>query len=249
MQCYAKDMQEGITTPGQQGAGAQPVPSGCERSRAESLRLLLVDDHPVLRAGIRALLSAHSDLDVVAEADSGERAVALAREAIPDVVLLDFTLPGMSGAEAARRLKQEAPRLRVLAVSVHDELSVVRGLLDAGADGYLLKRSACDELVRAVRQVAAGMTYLDSALPRPIPHSTLRRSSLAAARVERLSKREAEVAKLLAHGLVMKEIAQRLSVSPRTLESYRARAMEKLGLKSRADLVRYAMRCGWLMAD
>jgi DNA-binding NarL/FixJ family response regulator len=112
-----------------------------------------------------------------------------------------------------------------------------------------LKRSACDELVRAVRLVAAGITYLDSALELPIPHPELRRGSSAAARVERLSKREAEVTKLLARGLAMKEIAQRLSVSPRTLESYRARAMAKLGLKSRADLVRYAMLCGWLMAD
>ena len=214
-----------------------------------SLRLLLVDDHPVLRAGLRALLSAHSDLDIVAEAESGERAVALARDLSPDVVVLDFTLPGMSGAEATRCLKHEAPGTRVLALSVHDELAVVRGLFDAGADGYLLKRSACDELVRAVRQVATGVAYVDAALPRRPPHRTPRRSTGLAAKVERLSEREAEVAKRLAQGLALKEIAQQLNVSPRTLESYRARAMEKLGLKSRAELIRYAIRCGWLMAD
>jgi DNA-binding NarL/FixJ family response regulator len=241
-------MQEAMTTAaGHDGA----LPPGCKRSLVEqkSLRLLLVDDHPVLRAGLRALLSPHSDFDVVAEAESGETAVALARDITPDVVLLDFTLPGMSGADATRCLKRDAPQTRVLALSVHDEFAVVRGLLDAGADGFLLKRSACDELVRAVRQVAAGVTYLDAALPRQTPEPTLRPRSPISGKAERLSEREAQVSKLLAQGLAMKEIAQQLSVSPRTLESYRARAMEKLGLKSRADLIRYAIRCGWLTAD
>ena len=211
-----------------------------------SLRVLLVDDHPVLRAGLRALLAAHPEFDIVGEADSGEGALTLTRAVRPHVVLLDIALPGMSGADAARRLKQEAPETRVLALSAHDELAIVHDVLDAGADGYLLKSTACDELVHALRQVVAGNGYVDVALARHTSQSRSRGSSRPP--VERLSEREAQVAKLLANGFVMKEIAVQLKVSPRTLESYRARAFQKLGLKSRADLVRFAIRCGWLAA-
>src|SRR6478735_3300988 len=120
----------------------------------QPLRILLVDDHPILRAGLRALLSAQRDFDVVAEAESAETAILLARTLLPALVLLDFSLPGMNGADAARALKQDVPLVRVLALSVHDESGIVRRVLDSGADGYLLKRSACDELVKAIRQVA-----------------------------------------------------------------------------------------------
>jgi len=219
------------------------------RTAAQPWRLLLVDDHPILRAGLHALLSAQEDFDVVAEAESGETAISLARATNPDLVLLDFSLPGICGAEAARHLKQELPRTRVLAVSVHDEPAIVRRVLDAGADGYLLKRSACDELVTAVRTVVMGMPYLDPALAgQPTPQSSQRRAP-GALKAATLSDREAEVTRLLAQGFTMKEAAQQLSLSPRTLETYRARAMEKLGLKTRADLIRYAMRRGWLGAD
>jgi DNA-binding NarL/FixJ family response regulator len=210
------------------------------------LRILLVDDHPILRAGLRTLLSVQRDFDVVAEAESAENALLLARTLQPALILLDFSLPGMNGADAARALKRDAPLVRVLALSVHDEVGIVRRVLDSGADGYLLKRSACDELVRAVRQVAQGETYLDPALS-PLPgKSSPRRSSQPGLKVEVLSERETEVSQLLAHGLTMKEIAQQLSLSPRTLETYRSRAMEKLALRSRADLIRYAIRRGWL---
>jgi len=213
------------------------------------LRLLLVDDHPILRAGLRSLLSAQSDLEVVGEADSGESAVRLGRAVSPDLVLLDFSLPGMNGADTARSLKQALPHTRVLAVSVYDEPAIVRLFMDAGADGYLLKRSASDELVRAVREVAAGSPYLDPSLP-PQPSAPAERSdSTQGPKVAVLSDREAEVTRLLAQGQTMKEIAQQLNVSPRTSETYRARAMEKLGLKGRADLIRYAMKRGWLGTD
>jgi len=220
-------------------------------AKTQRLRLLLVDDHPILRAGLRGLLSAQPDFDVVAEAESGESALLLSRAHQPNLVLMDFSLPGMSGADTTRCLKRDLPSLRLLAVSVHDELAIVRMFLDSGADGYLLKRSACDELVRAVRAVAAGMTYLDPALslPPPQPRPGMRRNSATSTKVEVLSDREAEVTRLLAQGLTMKEIAQQLNLSPRTLETYRARAMEKLELKSRAELIRYAIRRGWLSGD
>ena len=241
------------TTGSSASDGAAPLqePTGSRSSSASArpLRLLLVDDHPILRAGLQALLSAQPDFTVVAEAESGEAAIRLIAEVRPDVTLLDFSLPGMSGADAARHIKQQFARTRLLAVSVHDEPAIVQSLLEAGADGYLLKRSACDELVPAVRQVAAGMTYLDPALPRPPAPTRARRSSTPGLRTELLSDREAEVSRLLAQGLTMKEVAQQLNLSPRTLETYRARAMEKLGLKSRADLIRFAMKRGWLSAD
>jgi len=184
---------------------------------------------------------------VVAEADNGASAVALSDELQPDLVLMDVSLPGLSGAEATRQIKQVHPELTILALSVHEELPFVRMLLDAGANGYALKRSACDELVRAVRTVASGNTYVDPSLAAKLFRSSPRRqSSSGTTAAASLSEREAEVVRLLAQGLTMKEMAQQLALSSRTLETYRARALEKLGLKTRADLVRYAIRCGWL---
>ena len=213
------------------------------------LRLLLVDDHPVLRAGLKVLLSAEADLKVVAEADTGSAAVELAQKLRPDLIVMDVSLPGLNGTEATREIKAQHPELPVLALSVHEEVPFVRMLLDAGAGGYVLKRSACDELVRAVRIVAAGDTYIDPAVAGQLLRAGQRRHSpVGIAASAALSDREAEVVRLLARGLTMKEMALQLSLSPRTLETYRSRAMEKLGFKSRADLVRYAESCGWLGA-
>jgi DNA-binding NarL/FixJ family response regulator len=141
------------------------------------LRLLLVDDHPVLRAGLSVLLSAEPDLSVVAEADTGRAAVDLARSLRPDLIVMDVSLPDLNGAEATRAIKQQRPDLPVLALSVHEEVPFVRMLLDAGAGGYVLKRSACEELVRAVRIVAAGATYLDPAIAGQVVRAGQRRHS------------------------------------------------------------------------
>jgi DNA-binding NarL/FixJ family response regulator len=211
------------------------------------LRLLLVDDHPVLRAGLKALLSAELDLEVSAEASSGSAALACVETLELDLVVMDVSLPGLSGADATRQIKKTRAELPVLALSVHEELPFVRMLLDAGAAGYVLKRSACDELVRAVRIVVAGETYLDPAIAGHLLRAGQRRLSPSGMLATvGLSDRETEVVRLLAQGLTMKEMAQQLTLSPRTLETYRSRAMEKLNLKTRADLVRYAIRCGWL---
>jgi DNA-binding NarL/FixJ family response regulator len=213
------------------------------------LRLLLADDHPVLRAGLNVLLSAEPDLKVIAEADTGNAAVELARTLRPDLVVMDVSLPGLNGAEATREIKAQRAELPVLALSVHEEVPFVRMLLDAGAGGYVLKRSACDELVRAVRIVAAGDTYIDPAVAGQVLRARQRGHSPAGLTASvALSDRESEVVRLLARGLTMKEMAVQLSLSPRTLETYRSRAMEKLGFKTRADLVRYAVSCGWLGA-
>jgi DNA-binding NarL/FixJ family response regulator len=175
--------------------------------------------------------------------------VELARSLEPDLIVMDVSLPVLSGAEATRQIKALSPQVPVLALSVHEELPFLRMLLDAGAGGYVLKRSACDELVRAVRIVAGGSTYLDPAIAGQLLRFGQRRHSQSGlGSTIALSDRESEVVRLLAQGLTMKEMAAQLLLSPRTLETYRSRAMEKLGLKTRADLVRYAIRCGWLGA-
>ncbi|MEP7049360.1 MAG: response regulator transcription factor [Pseudomonadota bacterium] len=210
------------------------------------LKLVLVDDHPVLRAGLKALLSAQPDMSVIAEGKTGAEGIELAFNLKPDLILMDVSMPGMSGADAARQIKSVQPDLPILALSVHEEVSFVRQLLDAGVDGYALKRSACDELVRAVRTVAGGGAYVDPSVSVHLLRSNPRWSPAAKRPVASLSERETEVVRLLAQGITMKEIAQQLTLSPRTLETYRARAMEKLALKTRAELVRYAFRSGWL---
>lgn len=214
----------------------------------KQIRVLLVDDHPVLRAGVRALLLAEPDLTVVGEAGDGHVATALFGQVKPDVVLMDVSLPGLGGAEATKQIVAESPRARVLALSAHEEASYARLLLDAGASGYALKRSACEELPRAVRIVAAGGTYIDPSIAGSLV-ATQHIPSAGSMPTESLSEREVEVIRLVAQGHTSKEMANNLGLSPRTLETYKARAMSKLNLRSRADLIRYAMRSGWLRED
>jgi DNA-binding NarL/FixJ family response regulator len=215
------------------------------RTEPASIRVLLVDDHPVLRAGVKNLLATEQDLDVVAEANDGINAVRLALELSPDVTLMDVSLPGMGGAEATQQILAAKPELRVLALSAHEDATFARMLMDAGAAGFALKRTACEELVRAVRIVASGGTYVDPAVAGALV-STQRRHAPGAVPTVSLSEREVEVIRLVAQGHTSKEMATNLGLSPRTLETYKARAMSKLHLRSRADLIRYALRSGWL---
>lgn len=212
----------------------------------QAVQLLLVDDHPVMRAGVRTLLAAEPDLCVVAEAASGTKAVELARELRPDLVLMDISLPELGGAEATKQIVNELPDVRVLVLSAHEDAAFARLLMSAGAGGYALKRSACDELVRAVRLVAAGETYVDPSLAPALESSSARRQGPTGLPAVSLSEREAEVIRLIARGHTSKEMAESLGISPRTLETYKARAMSKLNLRTRAELIRYAMRSGWL---
>jgi len=215
-------------------------------SETRRVSILLVDDHPVMRARVKTLLSAEGDLEVVAEAGDGLTAVNMARTLLPDVVVMDVSLPHLGGAEATKLILASDPTLRVLALTAHEEVAFARLLLDAGAVGYALKRSACDELVRAVRVVAAGGTYVDPSLPGALVGGSKRRLSPGSMPAVSLSEREAEVIRLIAEGHTSKEMAQTLGLSPRTLETYKARAMSKLNLRTRAELIRYALRCGWL---
>ena len=212
---------------------------------ASSIKVMLVDDHPVMRAGVKALLDAEPDLKVVAEAADGATAVNLARELLLDVIVLDVSLPELGGAEVAAQMLAANPTLRILALSAHMEADFAKLMLSAGAAGYAVKRSACDELVRAVRIVANGGRYVDPAIGGALLAAAEPPYPSTAASVN-LSEREAEVVRLIAQGYTGKEMAESLGLSPRTLETYKARAMTKLNLSSRADLIRYALRAGWL---
>jgi DNA-binding NarL/FixJ family response regulator len=211
----------------------------------KKLRLLLVDDHAVVREGLRSLLGSDGRFEIVGEAADGPTALSAVDRLHPDVVVMDVSLPGINGAQVTRRLKETQPDVRTLALTMHEEGGYLRSLMDAGASGYVLKRSAASELLRAVEVIGEGGTYLDSSIAGQLV-SKLGQRKTALAPSSALSEREREVVRYVAHGYSNKEIAGKLDVSVKTVETYRYRATEKLGLHSRADLVRYAIDQGWL---
>jgi DNA-binding NarL/FixJ family response regulator len=210
------------------------------------LRVVLVDDHPIVREGLRQLVNSETDMVVVGEASDGEEACRVAGELQPDVLVMDLSMPVVDGAQATERLRRDYPNVRVLALTVREERLYVAQLFRAGASGFVLKRAAAAELVRAVRVVAGGGTYVDPSIAsaavdqylddaQDLPHD--RRS---------LSEREQAVLERVAVGFSNKEIAAALGLSVKTVETYKARAAEKLGLKTRVDIIRHAFREGWL---
>jgi two-component system response regulator NreC len=202
-------------------------------------RVLLVDDHAVVRSGLRSLLAAESDFDVVGEAANAHEAIFEARALQPDVIVLDVVMPGESGIEALPKLRSEAPDAKVLVLSMQDDPRYVREAFAQGAKGYVLKEAADAEVVGAVREIAAGGEYVHPALgARMIAAEAEARAAEAS---DPLSEREREVLRLLALGHTNQEIAQQLYISVRTAETHRAHIMQKLGLATRAELVRHAM--------
>ena len=208
------------------------------------IRVALVDDHPVVLAGVGALLRTATEIILVGEAATGHAALRMIADTAPDVAVIDISLPDMNGVELAARLAEASPAVRVLALSVHEDRAYVQQLLQAGARGYLLKRSAAEELVRAVRVVAAGDMYLDPAIvSKAVPD---RAADAAGLGHDSLSPREQDVLRYIARGFSNKEIAVRLEISSKTVETYKARAAEKLRLRTRADIVKYGATQGWL---
>jgi two-component system, NarL family, response regulator NreC len=213
----------------------------------EKLQIFLADDHVVVREGLKALINAQPDMIVIGEAGDGLTAWQLARECHPDVVIMDITMPELNGVQATEQLKRACPTIKILALSVHDDTSYLRQLLAAGAAGYILKHAAADDLIQAIRLVAAGGVYLDPALAGHVVARYVRVPAVASALLGTdLSERETEVVQRIAQGYSNKEIGTQLNLSVKTVETYRARAMDKLGLESRAALVRYALERGWL---
>ena len=209
--------------------------------------VVVVDDHAVVRSGLRLLLDAQADIDVVGEAGNAKDAVFRARALKPDVILLDVVMPGESGIEILPQLRKESPDTKVLVLSMQDDPSYVREAFAAGASGYVLKEAADEEVVAAVREIAAGGSYVHPALGARLVAAEA--AERAAAAADPLSEREREVLRLLALGHTNQEIAQRLYISVRTAESHRAHIMQKLRLTTRAELVRYALSHGLLSED
>lgn len=210
-----------------------------------TIRVALADDHPIVLAGVKALLQEVPEIEIVGEATNGAEALEAIQTSQPDVAVVDISMAEINGLELARRLTGACPGVKLLALTVHEDRAYIQPMLQAGARGYLLKRSAAEDLLRAIRAVAAGGVYLDpaiadKALPEP-QHNAGEKSPS-----EELSAREAEVLRLVAHGFSNKEIANKLDVSVKTIETYKARASEKLGLRTRAEIVRYGAAHGWL---
>ena len=219
----------------------------------DKIRLLVVDDHPVVRAGLRTLLGAQSDMQVVGEAQDGVLAVAYALELEPDVVVMDITMDNMNGLEATQAIVRQLPQTRVLVLTMHENEEYLRQMLEAGATGYVLKQAVDTELAVAIRAVHRGEIFLYPSFTRVLLSDLVQKEGLDESHVDRdsydrLSQREKEVLRLVALGYTNRQIADQLFLSVKTVETYRARVMEKLNLKSRSALVRYALSKG-LLAD
>jgi DNA-binding NarL/FixJ family response regulator len=206
------------------------------------IRVLIADDHGIVRSGLRMLIDRQSDMQVVAEATDGVGALESTQAAHPDVAVLDVSMPRMTGLQAAREIRSHVPGTRVLLLSMHDDAHYFVEGLDAGAAGYVLKRAADTDLIEALRTVAAGRTFLSSEAQRTLMEEW--RSGARPDRDDKLTPRELEVVKLIAEAFTNRQIAETLKVSEKTVESHRANVLSKLGMRDRVELARYAVRRG-----
>ncbi len=212
------------------------------------IRILLADDHTILRAGLKMMLNAQPDMEVVGEAQDGRQAIQETQRLIPDIILMDITMPDMNGIEATRQIKKLLPDIRILILTMHEHDEYVFQALRAGASGYMLKEAADTELISALHIIQSGQFYLS-----PMAQSVMVGDYLQRVRVgeekdsySSLTEREREILKLVAEGYTNNQIAERLVISPKTVDTHRTHIMDKLNLHSRAELVKYAMRRGLL---
>jgi two-component system response regulator NreC len=222
------------------------------KAAGKPIRVLIADDHAMFREGVRALLDAEPDIEVVGEVEDGRAASQRALALHPDIVLMDITMPGLDGVEATRLITQRDPSIRVLILTMHDNEEVFLRSLAAGAAGYVLKRSGGHELVGAIRSTHEGNTYLSPYLARALMTDYLQRVDRAADESpapKRLSAREQEILKLIAEGHSSREIAEQLDLAVKTVHNHRTRLMTKLDIHRNADLVRYAIRLGMVEVD
>ena len=213
----------------------------------EKIKVLLADDHKVVRQGLRALLEAETDIAIVGEADDGRQAVRLAVNAKPDVVVIDVAMPSMNGLEATRQIIKELPKTRVLVLSSYSDDEYVRQVTEAGAAGYLLKQAAAEDLIRAIREASNGNAFFSPAISKRLLENYREAStngSPVMTRNERLTSREAEVLQLVAEGKVNKQISAELCISVKTVEKHRQLVMDKLNIHDVAGLTRYAISKG-----
>jgi two-component system response regulator NreC len=210
------------------------------------IRLLIADDHTIVRTGIRLLLSSQEDIEVVGEASDGWEAVEKTRELAPDIILMDLTMPDLNGFEATRRIREQSPETKVLALTMHENERYIFQVIHAGASGYVVKGASPEELLEAIRTVHRGQNYLSAAVTRAILDDYVKRAreGKEPEAYDGLTSREREVLRLVGKGLTSKEIAEALYLSPHTVERHKANIMEKLNLHSRRELIRYALRKG-----
>lgn len=210
-------------------------------------RVFLADDHVVLREGIRSLIDSQDDMFVIGEASNGDGVLELCRELQPDVIVLDISMPHISGIELTQKLREHCPQSRTLALTMHESVAYLRRMLEAGASGYLVKRSSGEDVLHGIRSVARGGTYIDPQMAENLASglrakNKVQQGSFAAV----LSEREAAVLRMVAEGHSSKEIALVLNIGKKSVDTYRLRAMQKLGFESRSEIVRYAMGQNWL---
>jgi DNA-binding NarL/FixJ family response regulator len=216
----------------------------------KAIRVLLAEDHTIVRKGLRALLADEPDIEVIAEAEDGREAVQMAQQSLPDVVLMDLSMPGLNGLEATRQIKRRVPEVKVLVLTRHANEEYVFQILRAGASGYVVKKAAPAELVSAVRAVSRGDSFLSPAISRTVIEEYVRQAeAMVQDSYEQLTDREREVLQLIAEGHSSREIAERLTISEKTVRTHRANLMDKLDLHSTAELTQYAMRKGLVCLD
>jgi DNA-binding NarL/FixJ family response regulator len=215
------------------------------------IRIVLADDHPIFLNGARNLVRAEPDFELVGEASSGLAALKVIRETKPDVAVIDISMPEVNGIGIGRRLALEMPSVKILLLTLHEDRAYLQQALNVGVSGYVLKRSAAENLVQAIRAVTTGGLYVDPAIASRMFDANPKRSGQQRTSVtaQELTDRETEVLKLVALGFTNKEIAQKVAVSVKSIETYKARGSQKLGLETRAELVRYALGQGWLDSE
>ena len=212
-------------------------------------RIVLADDHPIVLAGLRNLVCAVDDLELCGEATTGPAALRVISEQRPDVAVVDISMPGLNGIILVRRLAKELPSVRALVLTLHEDRAYLKQALEAGARGFVLKRSAAENLIGAIRAVAVGGLYVDPGMAHHMSEDrqSRKRQSTDGEPFPNLTDREASVLKFIALGFTNKEIARRLGIGVKSIETHKARALTKLDLNTRADIVRYASAQGWLM--
>ncbi len=210
------------------------------------IKVILADDHVVVRKGLATLIESEMDIEVIGEVSDGKEAIELTREAKPDVVIMDISMPNLNGLEATRRIKSEMPEVRVLALTVHSDDEYIFRILRAGASGYLLKKTAPDELISAIRTLHGGGAYLGSSISESVVQAFRERPSPweAESKYDELTDREREILQLIAEGNTTKDIAEKLYISTNTVSTHRKNLMEKLGIHSIAGLTQYAIQKG-----
>ncbi|OGO66602.1 MAG: DNA-binding response regulator [Chloroflexi bacterium RBG_19FT_COMBO_50_10] len=216
---------------------------------SDRIRVLIADDHPIVRSGLRLLLEAEADIDVVGEALDGVEALNLIQKQLPDVVLMDIAMPGMDGLEATRQIKERWPQIKVLVLTMHRSDEYFFEMLKSGASGYILKGAETSDLIRAVRVVGRGEVFLYPTMAQKLVKDYLNFIQWSEESGSSLSSRETEILRLLSEGFSSKEIAEKLVISPSTVHSHRSNIMSKLGLNSRHELIQYARQRGLIQDE